>query len=84
MKRFKSLFFIMLLTLILVPVKVFAADKVTFAITDGPGTVKAGQEFTVNVKQSGANDSDKTLTTYSFKVSFDSFYICPLIHILGY
>ncbi len=71
MKRFKSLFFIMLLTLILVPAKVFAADKVTFAITDGPGTVKAGQEFTVNVKQSGANDSDKTLTAYSFKVSFD-------------
>ncbi|MBR4830199.1 MAG: cadherin-like beta sandwich domain-containing protein [Bacilli bacterium] len=72
MKRFKSFIFIMLLTLILIPIKGLAVDKVTFAITDGPGTVKAGQEFTIKVKQSGANDSDKTLTNYSFKVTFES------------
>ena len=73
MKKFKSFIFIVLLTLILVPVKVFAADAdITFAITDGPGNVKQGQTFTIKVKQSGANDSDKTLTNYNLTITYDN------------
>ncbi|MBR4351364.1 MAG: cadherin-like beta sandwich domain-containing protein [Bacilli bacterium] len=68
MKRFKSLFFIMLLTLILVPVKVFAASDVEFKV--GGADVKEGQEFTVDVSISKAS-AQNTLHGYSITVKFD-------------
>lgn len=71
MKKFKTLLYVMLFALILLPVKVFAAAPVTFSIVDGPGKVKPGQEFTVSVKEEGANDSNRTLGSYSVKITFD-------------
>lgn len=68
MKRFKSLFFIMLLTLILVPVKVFAASDVEFKV--GGADVKEGQEFTVDVNINKATEQN-TVHGYNIIVTYD-------------
>lgn len=72
MKKFKSFLFVFLLMLIVLPGKVFAASPVTFALTDGPGTVKIGQQFTFNVKETGANDNNATLSSYTIKINYDA------------
>ena len=68
MKRFKSLFFIMLLTLILVPIKVFAASDVEFKV--GGADVKEGQEFTVDVSINKAS-AQNTVHGYNIVVTYD-------------
>ena len=68
MKRFKSLFFIMLLTLILVPVKVFAASDVEFKV--GGADVKEGQDFTVDVSINKAS-AQNTIHGYNIVVTYD-------------
>ena len=68
MKRFKTLIFIILLTLVLLPVKVFAADEVSFEATGA--TVKQGQSFTLSVKEKGAS-ATSTLHSYSVTIKFD-------------
>ena len=69
MKRFKTLFIIILFMLIVLPIKVFAANEVKF--TASGANVKVGQGFTISVKEEGANDQ-YTLHGYTVTVEFDS------------
>ena len=75
MKKFKTLLIVMLLTILLLPIRVFADPKpsdVTFSIIGGPGTAKQNQAFSVKIEEKGANDSTKTVSAYNLKITFDS------------
>lgn len=69
MKRFKPFIFIMLLTLLVLPVKVFAASDVSFSVSGGD--IKVGQTINVTVKEEGAKDN-KTLHPSTITVKYDS------------
>lgn len=70
MKRFKTFLILLLFGLILLPVKVFAADpKVSFKVSGAD--VKVGQSFTVTLSESGANEQ-YTLYSYSIVIKYDA------------
>ena len=69
MKKFKTFIFIMLLTLLVLPMKVFAAsDDPIFGI-GGAKDIKPGQEFSVNVTIKASEQ--KTLHGYNIVVKYD-------------
>ena len=68
MKKFKTFIFIMLLTLIVLPIKVYAASNIEFKV-DG-ANVKNGQEFNVNVTINNAS-AQNTLHGFNIVVKYD-------------
>ena len=69
MKRLKTFIFILLLMLMVLPFKVFAAGEVTFTVSGA--NVKQGESFNVTVKEENATGQN-TLHSYEVKIKFDS------------
>lgn len=72
MKKFKTIIFISLLMLLVIPFKIYAADKITFSISGAPDMTKPGDTITLNVSETGANDGQLLLTSYNLNLNYDA------------
>ena len=72
MKRFKTLIFIILLTLVLLPVKVFAEVKPATFTLSSPGTAKIGQTIEVSLTYTEDPEGVNNLSGSSLNITFDT------------